>query len=294
MSNIIGLLDLHMHTTVSDGTDTPEEIFEKVKQLGLKLFSITDHDAIKGAATVRKLIVPGDPGFITGVEFSCKDEKGKYHILGYGYDIDALSINELVKKGHDMRMKKCVDRLNGLKERFGIELPEDECKKILALDNPGKPHIGLAMVRCGFTKTKEEAMEKYLDKMHFPNIYLHPEEAIQGILNAGGIPVLAHPPYGSGKELITGEDMNDRLKYLINFGLQGVEVYYSSFTPILEKEILEYARQYKLYVTGGSDYHGTNKSVVLGDTGMDISNGMPQGLERFLEEVNIYRVYDKV
>ncbi len=81
-----GRIDLHMHTSFSDGTDTPEEILEKVRQAGIGLFSITDHDAVKSADIIPGLLKKKDPSFIIGVEFSCRDEEGQYHILGYGYD----------------------------------------------------------------------------------------------------------------------------------------------------------------------------------------------------------------
>ena len=98
-------IDLHMHTTVSDGTDTPEEIFRNVKESGIELFAITDHDAIKGCEVIRQLRKPEDPQFLTGVEFSCRDEEGQYHILGYGYDPEAESMRTLVEKGHRIRME---------------------------------------------------------------------------------------------------------------------------------------------------------------------------------------------
>ena len=112
-------------------------------------------------------------------------------------------------------------------------------------------------------------------------------EAIRGILGAGGVPVLAHPSYGSGDQLIFGEEMDARLKRLIGFGLQGVEAFYSGFTPRIRKEMLNFAEQYDLYITAGSDYHGRNKMIKLGDTGLAgiPCEEYPRGLKRFLERV---------
>ena len=98
-------IDLHIHTTVSDGTDTPEEILNHVKESGIGLFAITDHDAIKGCEVIQQLRKPEDPQFLTGVEFSCRDEEGQYHILGYGYDPEAESMRELVEKSGYGRVK---------------------------------------------------------------------------------------------------------------------------------------------------------------------------------------------
>ena len=244
-----GRIDLHMHTTVSDGTDTPEEILGRVKAAGIVLFAVTDHDAVKGARRILALRKPDDPAFLPGVEFSCKDEKGKYHILGYGFDPDAEAIRSTVEYGHGLRMKKVVARLEFLRSEFGFTFPENELSALLALDNPGKPHIGNLMVKLGYAATKEEAIKQFINRAHFHSEYLRPEDAIRGILGAGGIPVLAHPTYGSGDQLILGEEMDERIRRLTDFGLQGLEGFYSGFTPRIRREILAFAEQYGLYVT---------------------------------------------
>ena len=105
------IIDLHIHTTVSDGSDSPEELLKAVKHTGLSLFAVSDHDAVKGCRIVRGLLREGDPAFLNGAEFSCKDEQGKYHILGYGYDPDSEPIRKLVKKAHSYRMDKVKSRL---------------------------------------------------------------------------------------------------------------------------------------------------------------------------------------
>lgn len=278
-------IDLHIHTTVSDGTEPPEVVLGSVKAKSLKLFSVTDHDAIKGCQIMQELLRPEDPQFICGVEFSCKDEQGQYHILGYNYDPMAASMQQIIQLGHSYRMKKVKARLDFLKERFHIEFPDFELEHLYSLDNPGKPHIGNLMVKYGYVKTKEEAFKHYMDKISFRNEYVRPEEAIMGILNGEGIPVLAHPSYGSGEQLIIGEEMEHRLRRLMDFGLQGVEAFYSEFTPSLQVEMLAFAEKYDLFVTAGSDYHGTNKPVILGETNLRADTPIPDGLLRFLEKV---------
>ena len=263
------IIDLHMHSTVSDGSDTPEKILSLVRDRGIEVFSLTDHDALKGCRTIKKHLAPGDPEFICGVEFSCKDEGGQYHILGYAYDTESESINAAVGKGHALRMKKVRARLDFIKDRFGFDFPDEEIRKLLSMDNPGKPHIGNLMVKYGYAATKEIAISDYINKLHLHSEYVRPEEAVAGILGSGGIPVLAHPFYGSGDQLILGEEMVRRLKTLIGYGLQGVEAYYSGFSPKLVGEMLSLANRYDLYVTAGSDYHGKNKLILLGDTGVD-------------------------
>ena len=285
MANRIGKIDLHMHTTVSDGTDTPEALIKAVKMAGISLFSITDHDAVKAAKILPPLQKGARPAFLSGVEFSCKDEFGKYHILGYGYDPNHPAIEKVVGHGHSLRMKKLLARLDFLKTEFGFVFPKEEIDALSSLDNPGKPHIGNLMVKYGFAKTKEEAINDYIDRIHFGNEYVRPEEAIDGILASGGIPVLAHPFYGSGNELILGEEMENRLCRLMDFGLQGLEVFYSGFPEKLSRAALALAKKHRLYATAGSDYHGTNKLVRLGDTGLDEDGEYPEELLRFLDAV---------
>ncbi len=278
-------IDLHMHSTTSDGTDTPEEILMQVKKAGIDLFSLTDHDAIKGCAVILDHLKEGDPRFIPGIEFSCRDEKGKYHILGYAYDISSSAINSIVEQGHAYRMIKLQKRLAFLKNTFGFDPTLEEINTLLSMDNPGKPHIADLMIKYGFASTKREAMHRYINQLQIKNENLRPKEAIEGILAAGGIPVLAHPSYGDGDQLILGDEMEQRLRRLMSFGLQGVEAYYSGFTDKLRQEILSLADKYKLYVTAGSDYHGTNKLVALCDTGLENASNGVAGLKEFLNRI---------
>ena len=278
-------IDLHMHTTISDGTDTPQEILERVREAGFTMFSVTDHDAVKGCRIIRDLRTEKDPLFIPGIEFSCKDEKGKYHILGYGYDPDSEGINKVVNYGHSLRMKKLQARLDFLKDTFRVVFPEEALKELMALDNPGKPHIGNLMVRYGYTKTKEQAIKEYINKIHLKNAYVRPEQAIEGILVSGGIPVLAHPVYGSGDQLILGEELEERIDRLMAFGLKGVEAFYSGFTDKLRRAVIRIAEERKLYITAGSDYHGQNKLIEPGDTGLAEAAELPEGLICFIEDV---------
>ena len=278
-------IDLHMHTTVSDGTDTPQQILTCAKDAGLSLFAVTDHDAIKAGRIIRELLADGDPRFLTGVEFSCRDGEGKYHILGYHYDPDAESINRVVETGHNLRMKKVETRIQFLISEFHMEFPEEEVAEILAMDNPGKPHIANMMIRHGYAESRDRAIKEYINKLHVKADYLLPEEAIRCILGAGGIPVLAHPAFGSGDELIIGDEMEQRLLRLMDYGLQGIEAFYSGFTPKLRTGLLNLAEKYHLYVTAGSDYHGKTKLVRIGDTGLSDADTLPDGLYRFLEAI---------
>ena len=278
-------IDLHMHTTISDGTDSPEEILAHVKEAGIEVFSVTDHDSIDCASVMPGLLKKGDPAFITGVEFSCKDEDGKCHMLGYGYDPESESIRRVVEMGHNFRMDTARRRVQFLKDTFDITFPEEEIEQFFALDNPGKPHLARLMVKCGFAKNKENAIEDFINKMPNRNNYVRPQEAIEGILGAGGIPVLAHPFFGSGSQRIPFEDLRARVVRLMGFGLNGLEAFYSGFDREQEMRALELSEELDLYVTAGSDYHGNNKTVRLGETGALVPSEEVPGLRRFLSDV---------
>lgn len=275
-----------MHSTVSDGTDTPPELLQHVRDAGIALFALTDHDAVKGCAMIRSILSEDDPKLLTGVEFSCRDTHGQYHILGYNFDPGSPSVTDIVELGHQYRMKKVMVRIDFIRDRFGFAFSDQDIQGLLALENPGKPHIGNLMVQYGYVPSKDIAIREYLNQMNFSSEYVSPETAIQSILDGGGIPVLAHPAYGNGEDLILGADMDTRLRRLIGFGLQGVEAFYSAFSPKLIAETLSFAEKYNLYVTAGSDYHGKNKLIPLGDTSMDGIDEIPVALKRFLEAVN--------
>ena len=277
--------DLHMHSTFSDGTDTPAELLANVRKAGIDIFSLTDHDAIEGCTVLQSLLAPDDPAFLPGVEFSCKDEEGKYHILGYGYDPASPSIRGVVELGHGYRIKKMNVRLEYLLENYGFRFPDEDVKALYALSNPGKPHLGNLMVKLGYAKSKEQAIRDYINKVRVSKEdYVRPEEAISGILGAGGVPVLAHPSYGDGDQLILGEELERRVDRLTDFGLRGLEAFYSGFTPSLRAQVLRLAEKKDLYVTAGSDYHGRNKLIAPADTGLDADGALPDGFLRFLKD----------
>ncbi len=283
---VLMIVDLHIHSNISDGTDTPEEILELAKQANIRLFSITDHDDISGCLRLLNVYKETDIKFITGVELSCSDIEGKYHILGYNFDVNSPYIRELVKKTHDIRIGKTKKRLELLKKEFGIIFPDNEISDLFLNENPGKPHLANLMVKYGYSKTKEEAISGYIDKLNIPENYINPSEAISNIVKSGGIPVLAHPSYGSGDQFIVGEDMNSRLKKLIHYGLKGVEVFYSGFTVKLINEMLFWAKKYNLFATAGSDYHGKNKLTAIGETGLSDVDSPPVEMLKFFKMVN--------
>ena len=287
MATVSGRIDLHIHTTVSDGTDAPTEVIGLVKNAGISVFSVTDHDAIKAAKTIAPLCLESGLRFIPGVEFSCRDRAGKYHILAYGFDPASEPLTALVKRGQTLRTDKLFSRVAYLHDAFGVEFPEEEIIRLLSESNPGKPHLANLLVKYGYADTFRSAMEKYLDGLPTLSEYVGPDEAIAGILSGGGIPILAHPLFGSGRERLTPDELEHRLARLKKYGLEGIEAFYSGFTKEMTAGLLEKADKYGFLVTAGSDYHGENKTVRLAETGLPEPAEYPAAFLRFLSRVGV-------
>ena len=283
-------VDFHIHSTFSDGTDAPAVILERLREGGFTHFSLTDHDTVKGCAEMARLLKDGDPAFIFGAEFSCEDDEGKYHVLAYGYDPAAPSITALVDTSHGYRVDRVKKRLEILKRECGFILTEEEREELFALNNPGKPHIAEYMIKYGYAATIGEAFDKYLNKYEFSGEHVRPEDAIRAITQAGGIPVLAHAPFGSGNQRLSAEAVEGRFKRFIPCGLLGLEGYYSKYTPEMQFDMLSLADKYELYVTAGSDYHGTHKTVSLGETHLEQEESYPGRFLAFLREVEKRKV----
>lgn len=210
---------------------------------------------------------------INGVEFSCEDEKGRYHILGYGFDPAAEAINKAADHTHELRMEKFHSRLDFLKEEFGFVFKEEDIKALEAQGNPARPHVGNLMVKYGYAESKDDAIRNYINKKHFASLHIKPQEAIDAIIESGGIPVLAHPNFGDGSQYISGREVEERIAYLLDMGIRGIEVYYSRTSQEDMEQLLMLAEKHRLIVTCGSDYHGSNKTVRIGQTNVPNVSG---------------------
>ncbi len=251
------MIDLHTHSTASDGTFSPEELIYLAKKEGLKALALTDHDTIDGLELAYKTSQEENLPFLCGLEISIKyDGPGHFHLLGYFLypkipEIDT-TLNQL-KKAREERNKKIIEKLNSL----GIKITLEELKNITK-GEIGRPHIAYLLIKKGIVKTFEEAFEKYLKKgalAYAPKALLSAQSAINLILSAKGAPVLAHPftlklPY---------LELENYLKILKDFGLIGIEVYYTEHSPDFTKFLINCAKKFGFLITGGSDFHGKNK-----------------------------------
>ncbi len=265
--------DFHIHSDFSDGSDSVEEIVNNVRRAGLDAFSLTDHDAVDGCREIKKFLRDDDAFFINGVEVSSENEYGKFHILGYCFDENKKSVLDVVDFTHSVRMEKAEMRFNFLEEEYGFTFTGEEKKNIISLKNPGKPHFVNLLIKKGFVHDKKQGFE-ILSKLRTPHKVLTPSEAIGAISDAGGIPVLAHGILGDGSTVLSEKEITQCVEEMKNDGLMGLECFYSAFSENQKETMLSLAKKYNLLVTAGSDYHGKNKTIRLGDTNSPDNNIM--------------------
>jgi len=247
----VGKVDLHIHTTASDGKFTPAEIVQKAIASGLKYIAITDHDSIDGvlpaqaaARNFNELTVIG------GVEINTDVPAGELHILGYYIDTACLELETRLEKLRDSRKdraRKIIAKLKAL----GINIDYDRVKELAGAGSVGRPHIAQVMMEKAYVSTLKEAFDRYIGRngpAYVERDKISPVGATQLILKAKGIPVLAHPYTCEHPESIISE--------LKAAGLAGVEVYYTSHTPQQVHDLLRLAKLFDLVPTGGSDFHG--------------------------------------
>ena len=258
--------DLHLHTTASDGSDTPSELIAKALARGIEIMAITDHDTLVGSREAVKLPVTGVK-IITGIEFSCRYEGSESfdcHILGYGFDPDSQAMLSAIAHGRQMRLFKLGARLDYLKEHFGISFPDEDIAWLHSLNSVARPHLGQLLVKHGYVNNMSEAFDKYLKLCGFPDDRIDADEAISAIKAAGGIPVYAHPIGGEREKRLTESEVTRRIDLLADIGLMGIECYYSRYTESEAAMLVGIAESRGLLISGGSDYHGENKTVPLG------------------------------
>ena len=264
-------IDLHIHTTASDGTDTPQALLWNLQKAGINTFAITDHDTIRGAMDMKKLVPPGFR-FIQGIEFSCRAEGGKCHILGLSYDEHNPSFQEAIRAGDELRHAKFWRRIELLRSQFGIAFSDDEIDSLLKTPSVGKPHIANMLVAKGLASDRKDAISRYIDKCKTGPSRIDAGFAVRAILSAGGIPVWAHPLGGEGEPELPEHRFRVMLQELTGYGLQGLECWYSKYKPQTCEHLATWAGRMGLCISGGSDYHGTNKTVPLGKLNADNIN----------------------
>ena len=259
------MIDLHQHSTFSDGTDRFEELLVKNKAAGVKIMSVTDHDNIESARCVSN--IPKDKlgiEYINGVEFSTDYNGNSVHILAYGYNVDDKAIIELLNKAKTLRLERVKKRIELLKTEFNIILDDVSLSEILNSKNPGKPLIANVLIKLGYGDNITDVIKKYLYHK-LPSKKLTSQEVIETLKNSSAITVLAHPLGGIGEKRVEKVVFEERLQRFVSFGLKGLECYYSLYSKEEQQYLVKMANTYGLLISGGSDYHGKNKDVQIGE-----------------------------
>jgi predicted metal-dependent phosphoesterase TrpH len=259
-------IDLHIHSTASDGTLTPLEILRLAQELNLGAIAITDHDTVAAAQSLFELGLPASPKFISGVEISALPPPsfsflGSFHVLGYCMDVYDPILNQTLdrlRQARTDRNPRMVEALNAL----GIHITLQDVLKEAGDCQLGRPHIAQQMVKQGVVRSIDEAFDKFLKKGKpaYVNKYrVDCAKAIEIILGAGGLPVLAHPFLLEVSDAAVFENLIITLKAM---GLKGLEVYYPNHPPQQTALYAQIARRHHLLMTGGTDFHGAIKPEI--------------------------------
>ena len=250
-------VDLHIHSTFSDGVLKPAEIVDLAVRQGLKAISITDHDTSAGIDEARQRAFGKGMEVLTGIEISSWHGETSMHILGYCFRHENKQFNsrlQLLQDGRETRNYRIIDNLN----RLGIRVDVSELLHYSEYGQTGRPHIARLLVDKGVTKSVDLAFKHYLRRgaaAYAERFRFSAHDAISMIREAGGIAVLAHPASLDP----TLRSIPSLLKDLFKVGLGGVEVYYPSHSPKAVKALLKMAAEMDLLITGGSDFHGIER-----------------------------------
>lgn len=246
------MIDLHMHTTASDGTDSPAQVIEKCRKLGLELCSITDHDTIDSQGPAMAAAAEAKLDYLTGVEFSVVYE-GELHILGYGIDTENRELRESIEGLRESRVSRMHKILGKLRDHR-VDVEENDVRKFSKGKTMGRPHIAQALVEKGYAADIQDAFVKYLNERGLCYVQrrkLGVEKAVGLIRNSGGTPVIAHPKF------IRAQNFEEVAKKLKDMGMEGIEAYYPAHTDAEVEQFVRVAEQNGMIVTEGSDYHGS-------------------------------------
>lgn len=281
------MIDLHIHTNVSDGTYGPAVVAGLAKEAGLEAVGITDHDSVDGIETfLRECRVLGIEG-ISGIEVSVVSGTQTLHLLGYFVNPESEDLLALLRKVKSERVRRSelvVERLN----EQGLELDIDDVRRIAGDSSYGRPHIAIAMKRMGYVSSVDQAFSRYLRKggKAYVNRYKPDlEETISLIGKAGGVSVLAHP-ISLG---LIRDDLYTMLRGFRDLGLQGVEAYHPTQYRDFQVSLAAMAEKLSLVITGGSDFHGEVKpewKIGVGHGNMRIPYNLVEKLKQRLLEIH--------
>lgn len=263
------MVDLHAHTTASDGTLTPWELVELAAVKGVGVLGVTDHDTVAGIAGALERGEEKGVEVIPGIELGAKwNAAGQMHILGYHIDWqDRRLLDQLswLRGRRRERAQRMVDRLNEL----GVSVSWERVEELAGSGSIGRPHVARALLESGHVRTISEAFSLYLSPgapAYFEKVEFTPREAMQLIRSSGGVPVLAHP----ATLKLADSQFETCLEGLVSEGLAGIEIYWAKHTAAERAAYGCLASRYNLVATMGSDFHGATKPGI--DLGMGFTD----------------------
>ena len=274
--------DLHIHTLYSDGVFSPEKIVDTAIDVGLQVIALTDHDNILSYQVekdyLKKTNKEDKLEIIQGIEVNTLYKNYEVHILGYFMDVNNSDFQNLLKMQQQARVKQTKEIINLLAKKEGIRIKFEDIKKQVAEGGSiGRPHIAKAITNAGGTNNVIEAYATYIhddSPVYVQRKTVSPQDAVEIIYDAGGIPVIAHP-----HDLDIAEDL---IKELMQYGLRGIEAYHRKHSPACVEYFSSMAEELGLIVTGGSDFHAPNimnGQIILG------KNFVPEWIyEKLIEE----------
>ncbi len=246
----MGTVDLHTHTSASDGLLSPDELVQLAAQRGLRVLGITDHDTVAGLAPAQAVAAQLGVTLVPGVELSTAVEAGEIHVLGYFIDPGQPALCAHLERLMEARRERAARIVEQLR-RLGFPFTLEDLETVAQGGTITRAHAARLLLVHGYVSSIDEAFDRYLGRnrpAYVPRSYPSPRQAVEIVLAAGGVPVLAHP--------LSVHDLESVLAELVPAGLAGLEAWYAEYAPATQCELVDLARQWDLVPTGGSDYHG--------------------------------------
>jgi len=268
----VAVVDLHLHTSHSDGSLTPSDLVNVCFEKGLQIIAISDHDTTEGIREAQKVAEPLGIEIVPSVELGTRLGESEIHVLGYFINPDDVVFQEMLenyREAREVRAKNIVLQLNAT----GVPLLWEKVSDLAGFGSIGRPHIAHALIELGYAKDIQEAFQRYLGlgtQGYVPRDLNTPQQAVRVIEENGGIAVIAHPLFTNTKlDRHDIPDLDDLIESLCDEGLKGLEVFYGDYTDGQIKRLLEICRKFQLVPCGGSDYHaiGAQNEVLPGDVG---------------------------